>query len=128
MIDLWEIDPDNPCHQARVDAARESCIITEEIVSPAIVGHRWDYKTLREAYSRAAAIWGVDDEGRVKVTYRTHVDKHWLVQSYYRVLWSTLESCGSVDQLPVRDQLDALIGAYLYEIWVRSGGARILTV
>ena len=122
-----DIHPDDLGHQARVDAARETCFISANIVSPTIVGHTWDPDAVADAYTQAAAAWRVDDDGRVPLTYETHSGMLWLVQSYYRTLWATLERVQDVAELSYRDQRDALIGAYHAEIWVRTGGCRVLT-
>jgi hypothetical protein len=123
-----EIAPDNPNHRARVDACREHCFISADITSPVLCGNSWSPHIREEAYAIASALWRVDENGRVPVSYETHADMFWVVQSYYRTLWETLERAPRVSEAPREDQLDALTGAYLAEIWVRAGGARVLTV
>ena len=124
----FEIDPRNPCHQARVDASGDTCFVSPDITSPIICGHAWDPEAKRAAYAEAALIWRVRDDGTVPVTYETHASNLWVVQSYYRALWAALERVRDVPELTYRDQVEALIGAYHLEIWVRTGGARVLTV
>lgn len=122
-----EIAPDSLNHQARVDACLEHCFISADLTSPVLCGNQWDPSARAAAYDVAAATWRVDEEGRVPVTYETHSDMYWLVQSYHRTLWATLESTNDVSGLSYKDQRDALIGAYHAEIWFRTGGARVLT-
>ena len=124
----FEIDPKNLSHRARVDAARHTCRVFPDITSPPICGHAWDPEAKRVAYTAAALVWRVRDDGTVPVTYETHADNLWIVQSYHRLLWSALERVRDVSKLPRRDQVEALIGAYHLEIWVRTGGARVLTI
>lgn len=124
----FEIDPKNPSHRARVDAASRTCYVSPDITSPSICGHAWDPEAMRIAYSEAASIWRVQDDGTVPVTYETHADNLWLVHSYHRALWAALERVRDVSKLSRRDQVEALIGAYHLEIWVRTGGARVLTI
>lgn len=123
-----DILPNDLGHQARVDSARDSCIVTPDITSPTIVGHAWDPTAMAGAYTIAASTWRVGEDGAVPVTYETHSDMLWIVQSYYRELWRTLEETRDVAALSYRDQRDALIGAYHEAIWVRTGGCRVLTV
>ena len=123
-----EIDPKNLGHQARVDAARDTCFVSPDIPSPSICGHAWDPKAKQAAYTKAALVWRVRDDGTVPISYDTHADNLWIVQSYYRLLWAALERVRNVSELTYRDQVEALTGAYHQEIWVRTGGARVLTV
>lgn len=124
----FEIDPKNLSHRARVDAASHTCHVSPDITSPSICGHAWDPEAKRVAYTAAALVWRVRSDGTVPVTYGTHADNLWLVQSHHRFLWSALERAQDVSKLAYRDQVEALIGAYHLEIWVRTGGARVLTV
>lgn len=124
----FEIDPKNPSHRARVDAASRTCRVFPDIASPSICGHAWDPEARRAAYARVAPVWRVRDDGTVPVTYETHADNLWLVQSYHRALWAAVERARDVSKLTHRDQVEALIGAYHLEIWVRTGGARVLTI
>lgn len=124
----FEIDPKNPGHRARVDAASRTCRVFPDIASPSICGHAWDPEARRAAYARVAPVWRVRDDGTVPVTYETHADNLWLVQSYHRALWAAVERARDVSKLAHRDQVEALIGAYHLEIWVRTGGARVLTI
>ena len=124
----FEIDPKNPSHRARVDAASNAHFVSPDITSPSICGHAWDPEAKQAAYAEAALVWRVQDEGTVPITYETHADNLWLVQSYCRTLWAALEQVWDVSEMAYRDQVEALIGAYHLEIWVRTGGARVLTV
>lgn len=107
--------------------ASRTCRVFPDITSPSICGHAWDPEAKRAAYTGAAVVWRVRDDGTVPVTYDTHADNLWVAQSYYKGLWQTLESTLDVSELTYRDQVEALIGAYHLEIWVRTGGARVLT-
>ena len=122
-----EIDPKNLGHRARVDAASRTCRVFPDITSPSICGHAWDPEAKQTAYAEAALVWRVRDDGTVPITYETHADNLWLVQSYYRTLWAALEQVWDVSEMAYQDQVEALIGAYHLEIWVRTGGARVLT-
>lgn len=124
----FEIDPKNPSHRARIDMASRTCRVFPGITSPSICGHAWDPEAKRVAYTAAALVWRVRDDGTVPVTYETHADNLWLVHSYHRALWAAMERSPDVSKLPRRDQVEALIGAYHLEIWVRTGGARVLTI
>ena len=124
----FEIDPKNPGHRARVDSASRTCRVFPDITSPSIRGHAWDPEAMRTAYSEAASVWRVRDDGTVPVTYETHADNLWLVNSYHRALWAAVERVRDVTELTHRDQVEALIGAYHLEIWGRTGGAGVLTI
>lgn len=124
----FEIDPQNLGHRARVSSASRTCHVFPDITSPSICGHAWDPEAMRTAYSVAASVWRVRDDGTVPVTYETHADNLWLVNSYHRALWAAVERTRDVSELTYRDQVEALIGAYHLEIWVRTGGARVLTI